>query len=298
MYSIVLVHIGDEFFEHINTHLEQLKKFNDCDIYLAISSKHFPLIKHNVKLVDIDTLEKVESHKKFLQIYNQGNFWSISNFWRTATERFFYIEAVMRNKNLTNVFHFEYDNMIYVNLEELLPIFEQNYYIAATFDNDNRCVPGFMYFKEISDLTELNKYILNSKDKNDMEIIAAFRNSGTYPINNLPILPNTYTGEYKSTTGLITKYPDNYTCNFDKFNSIFDAAAIGQFLGGISPRNNGGVHTKGFINESCIFNVSQFSYVWKVDNLNRKVPYLLYKGDMCRINNLHIHSKELQEFLS
>lgn len=298
--NIILIHIGDEFFEHINTHLEQLRKFNNCDIFLGISKKHHQHIRvTDVTLVDIDDIEKTETHKQFEKIANSGNYWSINNFWKSATERFFYIESIAQKFKLNNIYHFEYDNMIYVNLEELLPIFENNYYIAATFDNDNRCIPGFMYFKDADDLEELNRYMLSSRDKNDMEILASFRNSGLFAISSLPILPNTYTGEFKTKTGLTTRHPHTYTNNFDKFNSIFDAAAIGQYLGGISPRNTAKPEeTIGFVNESCIFDVSNFEYVWLTDEANRNIPYMEYKNKLYRINNLHIHSKQLEKFLS
>jgi hypothetical protein len=59
--NIILIHIGDEFFEHINTHLEQLRKFNNCDIFLGISKKHHQHIRvTDVTLVDIDDIENIK----------------------------------------------------------------------------------------------------------------------------------------------------------------------------------------------------------------------------------------------
>ena len=41
--------------------------------------------------------------------------------------------------------------------------------------------------------------------------------------------------------------------NFDRFQYIFDAAAIGQYLGGIDPIHDKN-DTSGFVNEICIIN--------------------------------------------
>lgn len=54
----------------------------------------------------------------------------------------------------------------------------------------------------------------------------------------------------------------------------------------------------GFVNESCVFNPSFLTFFWKTDDQNRKVPFAQYGDTICRINNLHIHSKHLDAFLS
>ncbi len=62
---------------------------------------------------------------------------SREGFWRYTSERFLYLNDFINQFQLNNVFHLEYDNMLYVDLEELLPIFENKYSgIGATFDND------------------------------------------------------------------------------------------------------------------------------------------------------------------
>ena len=86
--------------------------------------------------------------------------------------------------------------------------------------------------------------------------------------------------------------------NFTKFNAIFDAAAIGQYLGGIDEfnlidktKNN----TVGFKNETCVVDYSKFEFCWKkTDKLFK--PYLKKEGQLIPIINLHIHSKKLFKF--
>ena len=88
-------------------------------------------------------------------------------------------------------------------------------------------------------------------------------------------------------TNMITK-------NFKHYNAIFDAAAIGQYLGGIDPRNQAG-DTIGFVNETCVIDYSKYTFIWKnKDDL--KYPYIIVNNKEYPIVNLHIHCKNLKIF--
>ena len=96
---------------------------------------------------------------------------------------------------------------------------------------------------------------------------------------------------FRSPMGHQVKNIQKYYNNIEAFQSIFDAAALGQYLGGIDPNN--GPSSPGFINESCVFNPSLLSYEWINDDRGRKIPYIIFSGEKYRINNLHIHCKNL-----
>jgi hypothetical protein len=267
--SFILVHIGQEFPNYINDCIEQIKKFNTCDIYLAINDMHRKkIIDKTVILVPIETLKITPEHYFFnANTTLDRNF--RGGFWKYTTERFFIIEEVISKFNLLNIFHIENDNLIYFNVEDYLQIFEENYEIAAIFDNDLRSIPGFIYFKSYCDISYLNHFINNEIFSNDMELLANFRDK-TNHVQNLPILPPYYDLEFKSKVGHITQNKGQYFNNFDKFNSIFDGAAIGQYLGGIDPRNPNSSNSVNFVNESCLFDSSKFIFEFVVDDENRK----------------------------
>jgi hypothetical protein len=107
-----------------------------------------------------------------------------------------------------------------------------------------------------------------------------------------------YTKNYEliSPTGLRGTSPEHFCNHFEKFHSIFDAAAIGQYLGGTDPWH--GHSNPGFINESCVFNPTNFKFLWKKDEQGRKIPIIEYQNQQWKINNLHIHSKNLSQFKS
>ena len=201
----------------------------------------------------------------------------------------------MLKYNLENVFHLENDNLIYSDLSENINIFVDDYKIAAVLDNDQRCIPGFIFFKNVDYLSQLTDFILTRNGKNDMETIAEFKKE-TDIVKNLPVIPKNYEDSMTSNIGSTTQNPENYYFNIDKFESIFDGAAIGQYIGGVDPRNQPG-DTTGFINESSLFDVSKFEFEFENDDKNRKIPFLKYKNDRYKVNNLHIHSKNLKKFM-
>jgi hypothetical protein len=295
MHSIVLVHLGNQFFDYINDCIEQIKRFNNCNVYLVTEDIHRDrVLDKTITFIPIHTLPQNSKHETFNNT-TQLNKSFRGGFWKFATERFFLLERVMEVYKLENVFHLENDNLIYCDVENYLKIFEEEYNIAAIFDNDNRCIPGFMYFKNTSSISDFTSFILGKNGVNDMELLPQYKNE-TGRVKNLPILPFNYDLPFKSQTGLTTVDEKQYFTNLDKFNSIFDGAAIGQYIGGIDPRNQAG-NTVGFINESSLFDVSKFNFEFHSDDKGGKTPFLVYKEQKYKINNLHVHCKNLRKLM-
>lgn len=197
-----------------------------------------------------------------------------------------------------NVFHLENDVMLYANLSDLLPIFEKNYPgIGATFDNDDRCIPGFVYIKTPENFSPLATAFSNLAHKkyNDMQIFSIFEKSNPHLIDFLPVAPYNYIANHSMISLHHHQSTDKFKfCrNAEEFNSLFDAAALGQYLGG-----DNGHYPPGFINESTLYNPSHFTYSFIPDEKGRLIPYLIYEGVSYRINTLHIHSKNLKQFSS
>ncbi len=305
-YSLVFVHIGRKIPDYVPIALQQARLFNkECPIYFignerAMRACDTPFDK-SIRCVSCESLTKSPNHQTFTALSKFNN--TDQGFWTFTSERFFYLEELVEQYGLTDVFHLENDVMLYVNLEHLVPIFKEKYsgMIGATFDSDTRCIPGFMYISEITPLAKLTHLMATRapEEKNDMEMLQEFKSAyhHTY-IDNLPIIMPQYNLDFGLKNSLFgtTQHPEWYSQYFDDFNSIFDAAAIGQYLGGISPRN--GSPEPGFINETCLFDPSRLTFEWKMDSEQRLVPYISYKNSQYPINNLHIHSKNLKYFFS
>jgi len=102
----------------------------------------------------------------------------------------------------------------------------------------------------------------------------------------------------RNSEGVTSRNASAYSSNFDRFRSLFDAAAYGHYLGGINPQNTQG-NTIGYINEQSLYNASRFAFEWRLDSRSRFVPFaLLGNNETMRINNLHIHSKATHLFFS
>lgn len=298
-HCIVFIHMGPSIPQYFFDALAQARLFNTCPIYLIAdekainNSKCHTINDNNFHLIHTKSLAKTETHTNFIQ--NSGLHRHNNPFWIYASERFFYLNEFMTKYNMEDVFHLENDIMLYADLNELLPVFKKNYPgIGAVFDNDLRCIPSLMFIAHYRCLSELTNYIASNAPKglNDMEIIALFKNShSTDTINNLPIIMDSYITKYglKSIHNHSTTNPKFYSNNYDLFNSIFDGAALGQYLFGTVLTHLG----PGFINETCLFNPSELHYEWHRDSQNRNIPYAKIDDKLYRINNLHMHSKKL-----
>ncbi len=306
-HSIVFVHVGPRLPDYMEDSLSQARLFNKtCPIYLAASQEALQGLSEKARaasptLVPLETLQKTENHLCFNNFSVMDRSFR-GGFWHYTSERFFYLEEVIAHYDLHQVFHLENDNMLYVDLEKILPVFMQYYPgIAATFDNDRRCIPGFVYIADKQIIADLTTLMANQAHagKNDMEFLAIFKDHVQREgIDHLPIVMENYFDYYEalSPAGHRVRNPRLYSQHGDYFDSIFDAAALGQYLGGIDPKN--GASSPGFINESCIFNPSKLHFRWERDLEGRNVPYAYFEGVERRINNLHIHCKNLKLFSS
>lgn len=304
-YSVVYVHLGNSLPEYIFDSIQQTKLFNPkSKIYVICYECNVTKIQSrtDVKCVSTNELKQTNKHQLFLSKtrFDTTTNWGV---WRYAIERFFYIESLMSKYNLENVFHLENDNLLYFNLQSNLPLFINNYNgIAAIFDNDTRCIPGFLFIKNLIALKKLNTFIAITADSGqfDMETIGSFRNKYPQYIDNLPLIPNDYKNSYPLTNllGATTQFPERFSNKINEFNAIFDAAPIGQYLGGLDPFHANNYPEGGFINERAVFNPANFIYEWVADEQGRKVPYIRFNNNVYRINSLHIHSKNLKKFIS
>ena len=202
-------------------------------------------------------------------------------------ERFFVLSKLMKHYNLQHVFFVEIDNTVYNNPNCWLSKFKTKE-MAFMFDNHDRYASGICYFQgtRVLDLfLELcSEYILSSNEfLNEMSALYRMRQKYPDEVQMLPIL-------WKVDT-----YPADVWKEFDRYtSSVFDAAAMGIYLGGMDPFHTNGVIVKGLKTKWGLLDYTCFNYKWELDEQNRKIPYISDGTNWYRINNLHIHSKDLQ----
>ena len=278
--NIVLVCINN-FQEYILDNIHQLINLNHQNIYVLTNENFFYLFdkfSDKIILISIESLPNTFNYysKTSLDKSFRGGFWALTSL------RFFCIYEFMNKHDVKDVIHLENDVLIYYNCNKIIDNFEKQF-IYLPFDTFNRNIASIMYIPSC----EIFKVVLDNYDfsKNDMENFCNIKNN-TGLIKVLPIFPKIKTNNRE--VQFVSE-------NFENFNCIFDAAAIGQYLGGIDPLNDP-KNTIGFVNETCIIKYNQFKFIWITIN-DIKRPFLKIGDSEIRIFNLHIHSKNLLKFI-
>ena len=317
MVNLIYIHIGDNLPNYIFDSIYQsLLVSPDTKIYVILNDSLIVNFKNTISTLNINLYLKnpinIDIHIECIPIsilkIPQAHINFINNlpdeikqfrnsFWISTTTRFFYIESFMEIFNISDSYHIENDIMIYEHLDRI-PIKKDKMYMVK--DAPNRVVPSILFIPNSLHLNKLNKHIIKSLSQstqllNDMDLL------GSYSADHIAYFPFDF---------------------IDDNNSyIMDGAAIGQYLGGIDPRNipitdnnkqseeliRINNPTRGFINETCNFKPNSIIIFKKnvyVDNL--KIPIELFYGQkeeynvnkIKQINNLHIHSKQLYQFSS
>jgi hypothetical protein len=282
MIDIILVHTGNFFPEHILDCISNLKKYN-FKIHLIISECFSKNIFDDEIIICIEEDLKNESYNSFNSKLDQK---FRDGFWVRTSSRFILLSNYAEKKKLKHFFHIENDVLLYddfKNIQKVLTDDEIDF--GCVIDSISRCIPSVVYFKDEIISRNLANYIIKNNHLDDMSNLFGFFKENRKSSINFPIHPS-----YIQIGSDIEIDFSNY---LKKFNSIFDAAAIGQYLGGIDPRNLPG-NTKGFVNEQSFIKPSDYRFLWE-----KEEPYLLTKeGYVFKINNLHIHSKNLKEFIN
>jgi hypothetical protein len=271
--KIILVSVGN-FQEYILDNINNLLLFNNNDITVITNKEFFRhFIDYRVILIDCNELSvnHFNINSKLNKEYRNG-------FWNYCSLRLFYIYSYIQQYNLTSCIHLENDVLTYIHFDDIKSNFKEDK-VYATFDCDTRVIPGIIYIPNHKSFEPIiNNYNFHL---NDMENLAKFNESVILPLPIFPIISDN-----------IFKFNKLY---FD-FNMIFDGAAIGQYLGGVDPRNIPG-DTRGFINETCVIKYNNYKFEWiQIDNLF--IPHLVIENIKYKICNLHIHSKNLQKFMA
>lgn len=280
--NLIYFHKGDLFPEYIFDSIYQTILWNDSNLKIWILTEWKYISKMEKELDKLDNTNNIQLRCIPLEMFNSKipDFKSVNsdfrgNFWGNTVIRFFYIYELVKYFNLEKVFHIENDVMIYKNFKNVY----KKYYntikdsLVSIQDSDFRAINSYMYMENYKKIADFIKFITSETDnfrlfKNDMELMGAYKDKKTF---NCGVVSN---NEY-----------------------IFDAAAIGQYLGGIDPRNTSEKNTKGFVNETSIFQSDKYTY--EKHEKDGLIYWKCRKDDACSdIVNLHIHSKNLPEFSS
>lgn len=298
MKTIVLVCIGN-FQEYIMTNIAQLVRLGHKreQIHVVVSQNiahEFEPLLDFITLAYADRLDDEFDFNNKSQLDKQFR----DGFWHYTSARMFVLYAYMKSIGLERVVHIENDVLIYYNVDTVFNGVQESY-IYMPFDSYMRNVASIMYIPTADILGR----ILATYDysKNDMH------NFSNKPlVLNVPIcvpIPGMSKEQLWVSKPLTQENP-----------YIFDAAALGQMVGGVDPRNIAG-DTRGFVNEECVIKYNDYGTIVWIDfkpyyrlhmkgiafsNPKSTAPFsdteLRSIENDIPIFNLHIHSKNLHLF--
>lgn len=304
--NVLQVHLGGSLPSYLYEQIRQTRAFNPgLPVFLLLNrdtdADMAELDRLDVTVVRKEAIATCRNHKDFLR-RNRFSRRSLGGFWLHTSERFYAIESFLESCGLRNVVHMENDVMLYVNLESILePLRARCPRIGITMDADTRCVPGFVYIRDRTALSTMNGYMVRNAlrtTKNDMRALAKYMNAAAAgDCSALPVIPTGYRASHR----LVNLEGEEgrkswYDESFPAFGGIFDAAALGQYLGGIDPKISTG-DTRGFISETAVYDPRELGLKWLVENGLRR-PFGSIDGKDFAVFNLHIHSKRLADFSS
>ena len=293
--TIVLVHIGsgslpDHLFDSIainfqiaprtkivclaNTHTEvQFKQ----ELAKRLGDK-----SNQILFEPIEKIPESKESKSFQETTSLNKEFR-DGFWINASRRFFVLSDYLSHTRLQDVIHLENDYILFFDPAEKLDAFRSHGKFSAPLDR-SRCIPGIVWIKNPDAGRALVQFLVNKSHLGDMDSLNGFIESNE-DSNPLP----TISSSYVLAKGLDLK---RYSSGYELFEGIFDAAAIGQYLGGIDWMNSP-EDTTFFQNESSDLLLQEYIFSWNMSNGIRK-PVLRYGGEEIQVLGLHVHSKRLQ----
>jgi hypothetical protein len=277
--NIVLIHIGSVFPQHINDCVALLSR-QKINIHIILeASLHQNITNKKIQIIDINSLIDIRYNNYDIINYDSK---FRDSFYRKSSARFIIIDNYVKATGLENFFHIENDIALFSDLNSIQQyLCSSSYDTCLVIDNHWRCVPSIVWYKNSAATSRLSNFIYNNNNLDDMKNLAIYFHLNRNKITNFPIVPfDLFDNQYNI----------NYGNMYTHMLSIFDGAAIGQYLYGIDKNNNKN-DTKGFINEACVVDFSKFQIQTKPS------PHLIIENKRVPINNLHMHCKNIFQLL-
>lgn len=290
----IFIHIGSSYFpDHAVHAIKQVRTYNpDAEIYFVAEGIHAEkVVDWPCVFVPLEDIPFSTKRRVFCETSTLNREWR-HGFWRYTTERLFVLEDFCMWKGILECIHLENDNMIYFRTEHLLPTLREAYPgLAAPYLGKAEMTFGMLYVHDLAALSNLNTFLLGMRhtNQNEMKLGCHFFFENPTEADFLPVVSNE-----------CDIRPDDVrfaTAHGADFRGVFDAAAYGQYMGGIDERNGDGLH-EGFVNETAAYRADQFRYEWTHFEGSLRFPTIHRHGNSWPIYVLHIHSKRLENFLS
>lgn len=272
------------------------KKAFDQSIHHKLSSLRVMSVIHD-NLVESNLL--LQEFRKIFFV--KGSMTPDGNkyFVQFAVERLLSVYAYMNYSGISNVFHIENDNMLYVDLFKLSERMNTcGVKFAIPRAAVNQAVTSFIYVQTSKSMEHFIEWCVNifrlGPDKAVQYLKTEWINDMTLGAQYLRLyVSSDVVGVYELPTRFYTKSENCCLCYLSKDYSepiIFDACVLGQYFGGTFGRPNV-PHWE----ENRLVDPRGDILDWQENTENKlKRPYIRGR----HIVNIHVHSKQLEKFSS
>lgn len=264
--SWVLIHIGPPIPAHAWDCIRQIRNVDPTSQIIFVSDQ--PSIDLEFVLhIPLDSIPMSSQRQKFTT-QNQLS----PGFWTWTCQRLFILHDLMEYAGLKNVIHIEYDNLVYFPIDWFCKRIPATSLWACPRLGPTRLIANVLYVRTPEPLCAWMQFVVSHTYENEMRYLHEFDSAtiDRYKCFELPVSET---------------HP-----NIAQFEGqIFDAAAIGQCIGGVDPKHTPG-NTVGFVNEDSPWKDLVPSWI----KTGKQKPML---KDKIPILNLHIHCKNLKQFM-
>jgi len=294
-YMFILLSFIGKLPNYIVECVHQIRLYCNNDIYLIIndfeSEYLIPLSRFNVIIVSYDNILDKDTKLLFDKYRNTFEYipglTGREELFMRSIERFYLAHNILNKYELKDCLFLEIDNLIYDDPNKWLDLLQRKP-LTLMQALPKHLGSNLCYIKDKHSLDTFlkyaNTYIESSLDfLCEMICFFHYKNTDNDDIQFLPILfGNHHIKEI---------YQD-----YELYDSIFDSLGHGTYLLGVDlyHKNNPGVTYDYYIQGK------NYEYKWEADENGLKKPYIFdtIKNKWTLINNLHIHSKNLQAGLS
>lgn len=293
--DVIMFHSGGELPGYLECTFKQFRLFNpDATVHFLTDAKLLTdtlFNKYKIKATnkDLYTSQKIN---EISRLYKKPP----EDFWVITTTRLIYFENYIKQHALKDVYHFENDILIYFDLLQHDLKFKLYNDIAITVGGPDKIMTGFMYIKNGQSLAHMTDFFIRTLNQHGL--VGTRKRYNLDMINEMTLMKAYQIAVHDNVmTGLPTIPFGEDSRRFALFNSIFDPASWGQYVGGTLGEGPGAKPEDHYIGQ-LLRNNPSYDVVWQKDEQGRNIPYFKYDGKMVKINNLHIHSKNLHKYVS
>jgi len=263
--------------KYVNFSIDSIiKAENSSDnIYFCTDQKPF---RSDIEFIHIN-----EINSKLISEFNKLDYFKneINPLWKTSLSRIFYLFEASTYLNIFNFIHFDCDVLVYKSFQELknnfitgkiniTPLNELFLNFSYSYFDNKRHFENLCnnILKILSNSNIYEKKYYEGRRLNEMVLMNISYINNPNEFNLLDVLPN-----YKT-------------------DIIFDPGSYGQYIGGTHNKR----FSKKFINEDHYVGRNIIRKDYKIQFKNKK-PTVFHNGKLYNLANLHMHSKNLKNYV-